>query len=166
MPVYYTSESYYDFDFDGDGWYSLRFGFEEVWYLFDGTTFQPVDLTPQILSDVVEIGFRFFPRPGTTAVLYSAIDDVKLEPLVTAPPLEVSADATDFLLAFTPAKANWCLIEKLETGPTPSWQEVTGQIGITGPGEHVFRTPLAGRGIYRVQSFADYTPVVTPAPAP
>ena len=160
--VSYFSDSFFDVSFSGDGWYSLRFGFEETWYEFTGSSWVPVALTPANLAAVEEIGFRFFPKVGTTAPVVAAIDDVRLEPLVVAPALGVSTTATDFRLAFTPAKANSCAIEKLETTPTLTWEDVIGETDITGPGEHVYTTPLAVRGIYRVQSIADYTPVVTP----
>lgn len=42
--------------------------------------------------------------------MFAAIDDVKLEPLVVAPVLDVSATATDFRMAFTPGKGNSCAI--------------------------------------------------------
>jgi hypothetical protein len=163
---YYYSNSFYDDDFGGDGWYSLRFGFEETWYQFNGTNWVPVELTPEILSNVFEVGFRFFPKAGITGPVVAAIDDVKLEPLVEAPVLEVLATATDFRMAFTPAKGNSCAIQKLETSPVVEWDDVVGEGFIIGPGEYVFTTPLAGRGIYRVQSFANHTPIVTTPPAP
>lgn len=163
---YYFSDSFYDEDFGGDGWYSLRFGFEQTWYQNNGTGWLPVDLTPEILADVVEIGFRFFPKAGITGPVFAAIDDVKLEPLVVAPVLDVSATATDFRMAFTPGKGNSCAIQKLEMSPSVAWDDVVGEGFITGPGEYVFTTPLEGRGIYRVQSFENYTPIVTTPPAP
>lgn len=158
---YYYSEPFVDSDFSAEGWWSLRFGLDESWYYYDGDN--PVYFTPtqQMLSTIEEVGFWFFPKEGVLDAGYAAIDDVQLEPKVVAPALQVSATAADFLMAFTPAKANFCVIETWNPEATPAWSDVSGQPFVTGPSEYVFTTPLAGRGIYRVSSFADYTPFFT-----
>lgn len=158
---YYYSESFGNSDFSDSGWWSLRFGFDEPWYYYDGTRYIPVTVTNQMLSTIEEVGFWFFPIEGVADAGYAAIDDVRLEPKVVAPELRVSATATTFRMAFTPAKANFCVIESWTPGATPAWSDVVGQSYVTGPGEYLFTTPLAGRGIYRVSSFADYTPFLT-----
>jgi hypothetical protein len=160
--THYFSPSYYDFDFPAEGWYSLRFPFDEPWFFFNGTNFQAVPVTAGLLASIEEIGFRFWPKAGAATGVAAAIDNVKLEPRVTSPALAVSRAAGEFRLAFTPPKANACSIEKLQAAPPFTWADVAGQTAITGTTEHVFTTPLAGRsGIFRVRSIADYTPFVT-----
>lgn len=160
-PRYYYSETFSSADFSDDGWWSLRFSLSDTWYYFNGTAYVPVALTDAILSTVEELGFRFFPKIGATDAGYAAIDDVRLEPRVVAPVLDASSTAAVFRLAFTPPKANFCVIERWNPGATPAWSDVAGQSYVTGPGAHVFTTPLAGREIFRVSSFADYEPILT-----
>jgi hypothetical protein len=161
--THYFSPSYYDFDFATEGWYSLRFAFDEPWFFFNGTSFQAVPVTPGLLASIEEIGFRFWPKAGAMDGVAAAIDDVKLEPRVESPALAVAQTASDFRLAFTPPKANSCSIEKLLPAPALGWAEVVGQTSITGTTPHVFTTPLDGRsGIFRVRSTANYTPYLTP----
>jgi hypothetical protein len=163
--THYFSPSYYNVDFATEGWYSLRFPFDEPWFFFNGTGFQAVPVTAGLLATIEEIGFRFWPKEGVVRDVAAAIDNVKLEPLVESPALAVSATGNEFRLAFTPPKATSCLIEKQTPAPPFTWEKVVGQTSITGTTEHLFTTPLSGRGgIFRVQSAANYTPFVTPAP--
>jgi hypothetical protein len=160
-PRYFYSEPFLNEDFDESGWWRLRFAFDETWYYYDGTKFVATAVTDQMLSTIEELGFWFSPKNNVADAGYAAIDDVLLEPKVVAPALQVSATATAFQMAFTPAKANFCVIETWTPGATPAWSDVAGQTYVTGPERYVFTTPLAGRGIYRVSSFADYNPFIT-----
>jgi len=161
--TFYYSLDYVAENFPESGWYSVRFGLDETWFFLNQTNqYVPVTVTPQMLLNIREIGFRFFPVLGTTAESLAAIDDVKLEPLVQKAELRVSATATEFRLAFTPPKANSCLIQKALPAPASGWEDVAGETAITGTAEHVFTTPLAGgRAFFRVQTEEAYTPFVT-----
>ena len=158
---YYFSSDFSSQDFSGPGWWTVRFDLNDTWFYDNGTNFVPVAVTDGMRSTVEEVGFRFFPKLGAVNAGYAAIDDVRLEPRVVAPELAVSATAAEFRMAFTPAKANFCVIEKWNPDAEPAWSDVAGQSYVTGPAEHVFTTPLAGRGIFRVSSFADYVPFLT-----
>lgn len=156
---YYTSALLFAADFPDPGWWELTFDLNTTWYYFE-ETWIAVEMTPDDFQEVEEIGFRFFPRPGTTAEIYAAIDSVRLEPLVKAPVLHLSKTEEDFQIQFTPLEANICFIEKLSGDATPAWEKVSGQAGITGPAPHVFSSPLSeGRGIFRVGAGPKYRQV-------
>lgn len=160
--TYYYSTAYFSEDFTEGGWWSLRFGFEESWYYLENGEFVEVGVTDAMLASVTEIGFRFFPRTGTTANALAGLDNVLLEPTVVTPELDVSTNAGEFRLAFDFAPANAFTVEKLLL-PGATWQEVDGQIDLTGSGSHVFSTPLnQQKEIFRVSSIAWYTPVGSP----
>lgn len=163
---YYYSEMFLDIDFDERGWWTLRFGFDEDWEYFDGTSYIAAPATPAMLASIEEIGIRFVPKAGTTEDWIAAIDNVKLEPLVRAPEVVTSHGAGVFNMSFSPPKGNGCTIQKLDTSSSPAtWQDVVGEIDITGNWPYLFSTPTTpGTGIFRVASSAYYVPITPPAP--
>lgn len=157
---YYYSDVFLDEDFDGGGWWSLRFGFDEDWFYFDGDAFVAVEVTPEMLASIEEIGFRFFLKPGVTESVYSALDNVRLEPLVAAPELATTIESGEFRLSFTPPTGNFCAVERMNPETPEDWAEVTGQSFITGESLHTFATPLSGGSeLFRVSSYANYVPL-------
>lgn len=163
---YYYSEVLLDIDFDEGGWWSLRFDFDQDWEYFNGTSYVAAPATPAMLASIEEIGIRFFPKVGITADWIAAIDNVMLEPLVRAPDVVTSHAAGQFSMAFTPPKGNGCTIQKLDTSSSPAtWQDVVGQIDITGNWPYLHTTPTTpGTGIFRVASSAYYMPITPPTP--
>lgn len=139
--------------------------FDEEWFYSQDNEYLPVQLTPEILSSVQEIGFRFFPKSGTTTEIYSALDNVKLIPTAAPVDLAVSTIGGEFRLAFTPGHGIACSIEKSGDLTAPGWQPIPGQSGIIGTTEHVFTTPLtATRKFFRVLAEEHFTPFVTRGP--
>jgi len=158
---YYYAQAYWGEDFDDAGWWTLEFPFDEEWYYLENNVRVPVAMTPELLASIEEISFGFYPLAGSFD-LEAAIDNVILEPTVTAPPLETAAAAGEFRLAFTPAPGNVCAIEELRVSPTQQWVAVAGHEAITG-GEHVFTVAtLPGSRIFRVASEANYTVIGPP----
>ncbi len=156
---YYYSTPYYADDFDEAGWWSLRFGFDESWYYLDGDDFVEVAVTEDLLATVEEVGFRFFPRLGTTFDAIAAIDDVLLEPTVEAPATDVSVTDGQFRLAFDFEPGNAFDIQKLKL-PALTWEDVTGQTDLRGTGTNVFSTPVdEQRKLFRVVAKPWYTPL-------
>lgn len=163
---YYYSQFYEAADFSEAGWWTLRFAFDEEWFVYDEETddFEPITVTPGLMATIEEIGFRFYPKEGSTADSFASIDDVRLQPLVESPELVTSLNGGDFELEFTPEKGLFCWIEELQAAPDFEWEEVEGQDLIVGPDPHIFsRTVTQGSGIFRVQTLADYLPFDTPA---
>jgi hypothetical protein len=157
---YYYSQVFLDTDFDEGGWWTLRFGFDETWEYFNGSSYVSTPVTPAMLQSIEEVGFRFFPKIGTTEDFIAAIDNVRLEPRVRAPALAVSAAAGQFQMTFTPPRANSCTVQRLDNVQPAVWSNVAGHTGIFGSAPHLFTTPTAsGTGIFRVASSARYVPI-------
>lgn len=157
---YYYSDSFWDSDFSEAGWWTLTFNLAATWHYVDNNEWITVEMQPEHFKEVEEIGFRFFPREGTTAEIFAGIDEVSLDPLVKAPVLKTATTTTDFLLKFTPLKANTNFIEQLSETHPLTWEEVPGQTDISGSQGHLFSTSLnAGRGIFRVGAEARYTQI-------
>lgn len=162
--TYYYSTSYTDGDFSESGWWNLSFFFDEDWYYFDGNAYVAVSVTQELLSSVEEIGFRFFPKVGTTTSVFTALDNVQLIPKVAPVEIMHSTSPTHYQLSFTPGNGIACAIEEFRETPSVGWDQVDGQDEITGSAQYDFTLPLAeGVGIFRVKSSAYYTPFVTQA---
>ncbi|MBX3742234.1 MAG: hypothetical protein KF712_14675 [Akkermansiaceae bacterium] len=68
----------------------------------------------------------------------------------------VSADGWQEFVRFGMAD-----LQRMTTTAPFIWWDVSGHTFITGPGQHVFTTPLSGSvGIFRVAVFPDYFPVI------
>lgn len=161
-PRYYYSEIYAAEDFDEDGWWILRFDFKDDWFYLGDDGFVGVEVTTEMLASIEEIGFRFFLKSGVTESVYSALDNVKLEPRVVAPEPTASAEAGEFLLTFTPPTGNFCAVQRLNPDDPTTWEEVSGQSFITGGSPYTYATPLGvGTEIFRVVSKANYV-AITP----
>lgn len=159
---YYYSTPFVAGDFDGDGWWNLRFGFDEPWFYLGGSGYVEVPVTEGLLASIQVMGFQFFPRQNTTVDTVAALTDVLLEPTVEAPRLEVGVDGSTFRLEFAMAAANLYTIERLQMSGT-AWREVVGQTDLLGPGQHVFTRPVTAEpGIFRVVAEAFYTPIGDP----
>ena len=140
---FYVSAFFGSDSFSEAGWWSLSFSFDQPWFFLDGDdVWQEVDA--RTLTAVEQIEITFTPILGSAGGSEVGLDDVTLEPTVAAPGLVASvttATPRNFQLAFTPGPGLECRVEQLKTPPAAGWQEVTGQTGIKGPGQHVFLTP-------------------------
>lgn len=158
---FYVSAFFGSDYFSKSGWEPLFFSFDQPWYYDDGTTYQPVD--PRTLTAVELIEITFTPIRGSAGGSEVGLDDVTLEPTVAAPGLVTSVTAAtprNFQLAFTPGPGLECRVEQLKTPPAAGWEEVTGQTGIKGPGQHVFLTPAGPTPeFFRVGADPFYTTV-------
>src|SRR5690606_23807647 len=81
----YYSEAYYNEDFSGSGWWNVEFSFSRPWYYYQDGQAVAVSVDEAFLGSVETLEFTFYPREGSTANAFSAIDEVKLEPKVEAP---------------------------------------------------------------------------------
>lgn len=161
---YYYSSNFYADEFDGAGWWALPFAFDDQWYYYEDG-YIAVDVTPELLASIEEVGFRFFPKTGTTTEVYAAIDNVKLVPKVDPTDVTISRTSDDFQMLFTPGNGIACVIEKMGGASPLEWYVVAGQEEVIGASEHLFSTPLLGGvGLFRVKSTDYYTPFITTAP--
>jgi hypothetical protein len=159
----YHSPAFFASDFAGSGWTFVNFSFSRPWYYWTGSDWVQVD--PKTLTDIVELWFSFFPKPGSTGNSEVGIDNVTLEPTVVAPPVAtalVAGTPRQFRMAFTPGPGLECRVERMGVPPASGWTDVTGQTGVKGPGEHVFLTPATGTGIFRVAADPFYQMVFSP----
>jgi hypothetical protein len=164
---YYYNLGYLAEDFDGGGWWTLNFSFDEPWYYNDPLNpNRQVAVDPRTLTKIQEVNISFFPLLGTSGGSRVGIDNVILEPTVAAPKLATSvASGTpgNFRLAFTPGPGVQCRVDKFRTAPATGWDAVVGQTGIKGPGEHVMLRPLTPPAeLFRVVAEPFYTAIVTP----
>ena len=166
--TYYYSEVFVAEDFDGNGWWVLLFDFDQPWYYYDGTKW--IAVNAKLLTGIKELSINFYPVANSAGGSFVGIDEVAVEPTVTAPKLSTSLVAGapgSFRLAFTPGPGTQCRVEKMGNPPLLTWNAMVGEIGIKGPGEHVFLRPLQPTAeVFRVGVDPFYTAVVSPAPAP
>ena len=147
----YYSPAFFAEDFTSGGWKFLFFSFDRPWYHWTGSAWVQVD--PGAFTDIGELQFTFVPVLGSTGGSAVGLDNVTLDPTVAAPAVAssvVPGATPQFRMAFTPGPGLACRVERMATPPGTGWSTVTGQSGITAPGEHVFLTSAAGSGIYRV----------------
>ena len=165
--TYYYSENFSAEDFTEAGWWILEFSFGAEWFYFDGEKYVPVEVTPGLLASIEEVGFRFFPKEGTTAEIFAAVDNVKLVPTVGPTRLAVSQVAGRFEIAFTPGRGVACTVERTRQAPGVGWQDVPGHSGIVGDSVHVFSTPVSELfEFFRVRAVEHYTPFESGEQAP
>lgn len=160
---WYYSVPYTWSDFSADGWQRfVRFGMEETWSYFNGTTNVTVIPDANFLSSVKSVAITFFPVEGSTLDMRVGMDNFVLEPKLTPPRLATSLPAGQFRIAFTPAPGLTADLQKMAVTAPFAWTDVAGQNFIEGPAEHVFTTPRdEATKIYRVKVFPEYTDVVT-----
>ena len=147
----YYSPAFFAEDFTSDGWTFLYFSFSRPWYHWTGTAWQQVN--PKTFADIGELQFTFVPKSGSAGGSAVGIDNVTIDPTVAAPAVAssvVPGATPQFRMAFTPGPGLECRVERMANPPALGWATVTGQSGIKAPGEHVFLTPAAGSGIFRV----------------
>ncbi len=107
---------------------------EDVWYVLENGKLVPVDLTPERLGEITEIGFTFHPRKVTAADgKIVAIDNFPFYGALVLPEITTSAAGASFQLRFdrrpgigysiqsAPDLASWTLVPRQEfiTGKTP-----------------------------------------------
>ncbi len=159
----YYSPAFFASDFTTGGWKSLSFSFDRPWYHWTGSAWLQVD--PKALTDIGELQFTFVPKLGSTGGSEVGIDNITLDPTVTAPAVATSlavGTPPQFRMAFTPGPGLECRVERMGAPPALGWAAVTGQTGVKGPGEHVFLVPAAGTGIFRVAAEPFYQMVFSP----
>ncbi len=140
-------------------WYSLRFTFDESWFLLDDGDFVPFQPDDEFLASIQEVGIRIFPSAQATVASYVGIDDFILVPTVAPPALTTSASGGDFTLQFASNPGVDATIQSPVSGG--GWEAVNGQENLTGP--VVFTTPvLPGAQLFRVVTEERLTPVVSP----
>lgn len=159
---WYYSVPYTWADFSADGWQEfVRFGMEETWTHFDGPEPVTILADEQFLRSVEGVAITFFPVEDSTLNMRVGMDNFVLEPKITLPRLDVSPTPSEFRIAFTPAPGLSADLQRMTTTAPFTWSDVSGHTFITGPGRHVFTTPLSGSvGIFRVAVFPDYFPVI------
>jgi len=141
------------------------FWLDETWYYWDPYAGDYVPFVPDtiFLANIREVGFEFFPQPGTTRLNVAALDNVALIPTVVAPRLDGRLANGRFTLRFTPAPGTECDLERHHPASAEPWQVVPGQAAITGPATHQFTTPLnEPRAMFRLRAYEHYTEVLTP----
>lgn len=159
---WYYSIPYKRVDFTAAGWWTVRFGMNEIWSYNNGTSDVSVIPNAQFLASIKEVSINFFPRVGATVNRDAAIDNFKLEPKLTPPAIATTTPAGSFRLAFTPAPGLTADLRQMTTTAPFTWSDVPGQTYIKGPAQHVFTTLRdAASKIFRVEVFPEYVPIVT-----
>jgi len=159
---WYYSIPYQRVDFTGSGWWTVRFGMDEIWSYNNGSKDISIIPDAQFLASIKEVSINFFPRVGVTVNRDAAIDNFKLEPKLTPPAITTSTPGSTFRLAFTPAPGLTADLRQMTTTAPFTWSDVPGQTFIEGPAQHVYSTPRdASAKIFRVEVFPEYVPIVT-----
>lgn len=132
--TFYYSEI---FELDQSGWASIETSFtRDEWYIFDDQKgFQVVEITPAILSDVLEIGVTFYPNGTAANGQIVAIDNFTLLPDLSVPELTVDSSGTAPKLKFTGVKGMQYTMQQSQSLRGPSWNTIGQPFGVSGLSE-------------------------------
>ena len=160
---YYYSVSYFGSEFDqGDpDWFTLSPLFTDSWFVLnaDGTSFEETQLTPEILSQVTEVGIRFIPTETNDTGWTPFFDNVALTPTPRAPELKTTSANDQLLIHFEQEAGSEYALETYNLS-SKKWEVVTGEDSISGTGLHTIERMLIPSGeFYRVLATAGYTRV-------
>ena len=169
--MYYYSQDFLGSSFPANpiSWRQITLSFDQQWFIYDETTEQYVEteMTEEVLSDVQNIGVRFFPTEDNETIWSPFLDNFALTPTV----LEVlpipDFSNGNFTMTFDAAPGNRYDFQTFNVA-TEAWEDLTGQTDIV-PAEttHIFETSIApGKELFRVSSEASYTQVISTAGAP
>lgn len=161
--IYYYSVSYLGAEFaQGEpDWFTLQPSFTDSWFTLDANqeTFMEVMLTPEILSQVTEVGVRFIPTDENDEGWTPLIDNLALTPTPRAPEIENSSTNNQFLLTIQQEPGNEYDLEQYNF-TSNVWEAIEGQTGVSGTDFHTFARDLIPAGeFYRVLSKTGYTRV-------
>lgn len=151
-------------DFPAQGWYQLLFDFDQPWFEFDEALgiFIEITLDEALLSQVSEVGIRFFPTLVNSETGVAAIDEFKLVPELIAPGISIDNGGDVVEMSFGREPAHQYTVQSLTTPAT--WEPIAGQTGISGTGTYLFQTAIDQNAqLYRVLAEALYTPIITGA---
>ncbi len=147
----YYSLPYLKEDFDGDGWWTVDFSFDLDWYYLEDDEWTAVVVDEGFLANIGDVGIGFFPEIGSEANSFAAIDNVVLEPRVTAPELVTETLDDTFRMTFTPAPGLSAAVERLGPAPDFEWNDVVENV--LGPAPYQFFSPVDARSkIFRVRT--------------
>lgn len=146
---------------DEAGWtyayMSLR---EDGWYTYDSNLQQlvPTPLTDQILSQVTEVGFTFYPLSAAAVNKDVGLDDFTLFAKLEGPPLTFSITGGTAQLSFPRVPGLAYTIQS--STDFQLWPDVPANIGLTGTTPWSFTAPATGTSkFYRVEVEDSLTPV-------
>jgi hypothetical protein len=132
---------------------------EDDWYVWENGAYVPVQLTPQILAGVTEIGLTFFPLdvPGANGK-EAGIDNFTFYGALILPELATSAAGGSFQLAFNRLPG---IRYSIRSSPDlATWSLVPGQGSITGTTPYTMTRPLTtGSQFFKVGIGDFLTPV-------
>ena len=159
---YYYSAFYVGDDFVESGWYPLEFSLADPWFHLDATGNALVEApwSASDLSNIDEVGLRFFPVDGNTTQTFVGIDNVVLNHPVVTPDLAISAASGTVTVSFQREAAHQYTIERFDAG-LESWEVEPGLIDIVGTDPFSFETPATGTGLFRCVAGPAFVEVVT-----
>jgi hypothetical protein len=152
--VFYYSDPY---GVDADGWSTLTNSFSgDQWYIYNDTdkVFIPVDLTPPILSDVTEIGVKYYPSSTAADGKLVALDNFGIFPDLTPPALTITTTKRNATIAFTGIPGIQYTVQSSNTLRENSWTNIENPFEITGPSQST--TPLSPQNFFRVRNQVFY----------
>lgn len=155
---YYFSEY---FSPDASGWddaYASLTG--EDWYVLDNGAYVPVELTPEILSDITEIGVTFYPKDVPEADgKVVGIDNFTFYGALDLPGITTSAAGTSFQLSFDRRPG---IAYSIQSSPDlATWTLLPGQESIIGTTPYTMTRPLAPGSLFFKVGIEDF---LTPVP--
>lgn len=167
--------TYYSDFFAGDSfpdpvnWTTLSVTFDQQWFIFDEELqeYFEVEITDEVLGDVVEVGIRFFPTATNQTVWAPGIDNFALTPTIIAPvPVPDFVDGK-FVMTYEATPGNRYLIEEFNVA-TESWEDFAGESETTQSGtSQTFETSVApGKALLRISAEPDYQEVFSTGIAP
>ena len=135
------------------------------WFVFEDGAYQAVTLTAEILENIEEVGFSFYPVGGDEADgAIVALDNFTFYGAFILPALDTQVADGAFQLQFDRRPG---ISYTLQSSPDlESWSVVPGQQEVTGNGLHTVSRPISGaRRFFRV-GIEDFLTPVPQLPAP
>ncbi len=155
--TFYYSDFYI---IESSGWLGLDSSFsEDPWYIFDedDDEFVEVDLTPLILSDVVEIGLNFYPASAAADGRAVGVDNFALLPDLTPPLVSITSTSDAAVFSFTGIEGMQYTIQSSPSLEADSWTSVGSPFEINGLSQTTL--PIANKSFFRVLALPFYVEV-------
>ena len=158
-----TENRYYVSDYimpEASGWdFAYAALTEDDWYVLDGDAYVAVRLTPEILSDITEVGVSFYPLevPAADRKLV-AIDNFTFYASLVLPEITTSAAGGLFQLSFDRRPG---IGYSIQSSPDlATWTPVPGEQSITGTSPYTMTQPVGpGPRFFKVGIEDFLTPV-------
>lgn len=163
-PRFYFSPIFTGSEFPAADWYDLSVSFASEWVVLnENDEFVPAQLTDEVLSDVIEVGMRYFPLEGSTDGQYIGWDNFRLRAKLTEPATSLAVGNGSFTLNLVTEPGVEYDLERWAVGSN-DWQVVPGETEIAPGVPYQFMTSMdEPLRLFRFRMFPYFEELEAPA---